>query len=187
MPTLESVKAELAALGTANSLVVRREVRDLPKILWEDERILGALQGMYAGGNGLLVATDRRLLFVDKKLIGNRVKVEDFPYEKVSSIQYQLKILFAEVTIFATGNRAEITQISPKGQARTFCESVRARMTAGPSKEPAHATGESETESEFDRMASRLERLGALRDQGLLSELEFAEQKAHLLSGKGPD
>ena len=150
MPTLETIRADLAALDDASRILARREIKELPNVLWDDERVKGAVQGRYGRGQGLLVATDRRLVFLDKKLIGDRVRVEDFPYDKVSSIQYQLKFISAEVTIFTSGNRAEITDIIPKRAARTFCESVRATMTKPPEQPAVRAAPQPSSIKEED-------------------------------------
>lgn len=187
MPSLESIKADLSALDSASQFVARREINELPNILWDGEHKRAALQGLYGGGQELLLATDRRLIFVDKKMIGNRVKVEDFPYDKVSSIQYQTKMLTAVVTIFASDNEAEVEQIIPKHQARAFCESARAWMTEGPKEPPAPEASSVPTPNPqldaVERLASGLERLAALRDKGLLSDAEFEDQKSKLLAG----
>ena len=188
---LQEIRDQLASsLDGVATLLGRREVNDLPNILSDDEQIRGALQGRYGGGEGLLVATDRRMVFVDKKLIGNRVKVEDFPYDSVSSIQYELKILFATVTIFASGNKAEIEQVMPKALARSFCEAVRALISGGTDGRLADRDGVSvQPESKptgVEQMADALERLADLRDRGLLSDEEFAEQKRSLLSKTSP-
>lgn len=183
---LQEIRDQLASLDGVAALLGRREINDLPNILRDDEQVRGALQGLYEGGQGLLVATDRRMVFVNKKLIGNRVKVEDFPYASVSSIQYELKLLFAAVTIFASGNRAEIEQVMPKSLARSFCEAVRAFISRADDRHlAAGGDGSPQPESQpsgIEQMADALERLADLRDQGLLSEEEFAEQKRSLLS-----
>ena len=46
------------------------EVKELAKILWTDEQPMKMARGTYHGGNGIIVATDRRLIFIDKGLIG---------------------------------------------------------------------------------------------------------------------
>ena len=183
---LQEIRDQLSSLDGVATLLGRREINDLPNILWDDEQIKGALQGLYGGGQGLLVATDRRMVFVDKKLIGNRVKVEDFPYDSVSSIQYELKMLFATVKVFASGNKAEIEQVMPKALARSFCEAVRALISGGDGRRVADRDGVSvppeSRPSGVEQMADALERLADLRDRGLLSDEEFAEQKRSLLS-----
>ena len=187
---LQEIRDQLGSLDGVAALLGRREINDLPNILRDDEQVRGALQGLYGGGQGLLVATDRRLVFVDKKLIGNRVKVEDFPYDSISSIQYELKMLFATVTIFASGNKAEIEQVMPKALARSFCEAVRALISGGDYRQLADRDGASvqpeSKPSSVDQMADALERLADLRDRGLLSDEEFAEQKQRLLSTTSP-
>ena len=176
---LQEIRDQMGSLDGIAHLLGRREINDLPNILSDDEHIRSALQGRYEGGQGLLVATDRRLVFVDKKLIGNRVKVEDFPYDSISSIKYELEMLMATVTIFASGNEADIEQIIPKDLARSFCETVRSLISKG--KDGVSVQHESMSSS-IEQMANALERLADLRDRGLLSDKEFAEQKQSLLS-----
>lgn len=187
---LQEIRDQLGSLDGVATLLGRREINDLPNILWDDEQVRGALQGLYGGGQGLLIATDRRMMFVDKKLIGNRVKVEDFPYDSISSIQYELKMLFATVTIFASGNKAEIEQVVPKALARSFCEAVRALISGGNDRQLTDRDGVSVQPgprlSDVEQMADALERLADLRDRGLLSDEEFAEQKRGLLSKTSP-
>ncbi len=84
-------------------------------------------QRAYQGGFGLLVATNQRLIFVDKGLIYG-IRAEDFPCEKITSIEYQAGILFGDITIHASGNRARIEQVD-KRQAAAFADFVRARTT----------------------------------------------------------
>ena len=60
------------------------EAKALLEVLGPDEIPERAVKGFYGGGNGLLVATDRRVVFVDKGLVG--LRVEEFPYNKISSI-----------------------------------------------------------------------------------------------------
>ena len=181
MPTMEAVKEQLTNLDAASTLLGRREIKDLPNILWDDEPVIGAVQGLYGGGNGLLVATDRRLIFIDRKMLGDRVKVEDFPYNKVSSIQYELKIMSAKITIFASGNKAEIEQVMPKGQARNFCENVRHRID-GEAEDAATESADPTNQGGYygDVLAS-LERLGKLHENGVLDDDEFKAEKQKIL------
>ncbi len=194
MPNIEEVKSQLSGWEAAKGWAAKPEVDELPKVLWDDESIRGALQGSYGGGSGLLVATDRRLVFVNKKFIG--VKVEDFAYDKVTSIQYELNILSADVKIFASGNAAEIESALPKHQVREFCEVVRGMISAAAASihatdasvgvvaetAPPGSAGKGGTAGVVE-MADALERLAQLRVQGLLSEEEFEEQKRRLLDG----
>lgn len=176
MPTLEEVKQQLSGLDSWSAILGRKEIKELPRILWEGEQIRGAIQGLYNNRLGLLVSTDRRLIFVDKGWVG--LKVEDFPYDKITSIQYQLGWIFGEITIFASGNRAEIKQLA-KDQARPFAEKVRNMISGGQAFSNVGTTPE--RHSSQDDLIAKLEKLARLREQGILTDEEFAEQKSLLL------
>lgn len=174
MPSLEEVKQQLSALDAWSARLGRKEITELPKILWEGEQIRGAIQGAYNNRLGLLVATDRRLIFIDKGWVS--LKVEDFPYDKISSIQYQLGWVFGEITVFASGNRAEIKQLA-KDQTRPFAEKVRNMISGGQISQKSEHIVES-APADF---VSQLEKLAKLRDQGILTEVEFSDQKRLVL------
>lgn len=176
MPSLEEIKKQIGSLDSASKLLGRKEIKELPNILHDDERVERIVQGMYNNGIGVLVATNKRLVFVDKGLIAG-VKVEDFPYDKISSIQYKTGLLFGDITIFASGNKAEISQIEKK-QTRDFAESIRVRTTpvSTPVSTPRPAAA-------ADDMVSKLERLAELKAKGILTDEEFQQQKSKLLNG----
>lgn len=182
MPTLDEIRSQIAGLDGVSRLLGRKEIKELPKILWGDEQVERIVQGFYGGGTGVLVATNKRLIFVDKGLLYG-LKVEDFPYDKVSSIQYETGLMFGSITIYTSGNKAVIEHVE-KQQARAFGEFARARTTArtrsaaftGPAPHAASSNPAG------DDVVSRLERLAQLRDRGVLSEQEFAEQKQRILA-----
>lgn len=173
MPTLEQIQEQLKRIDGISHLLGRKEIKELPAILWEDEQVEHMVQGIYNNGLGALFATNKRLLFVDKGMIFG-LKVEDFPYDKITSIQYETGMLQGKLTIFASGNRAEITNCE-KGLVRGFSEYVRARISS-PQESKAPATGSS------DDVISKLERLAKLKEQGILTDEEFLQQKAKILA-----
>lgn len=176
MPSLEEVKLQLKTLDATSSFLARKEISELPSILWEGENLRGAIQGNYHNRIGLLVATDRRLIFIDKGLVS--LRVEDFPYDRITSIQYETGWLFGEITIFASGNRADIKQLD-KAKTRPFAEMVRNHTTNRESKAPP--PGAAAAEIPIDHI-SALERLGRLKNDGVITTVEFEAQKAKILS-----
>ena len=176
MPTLDEIKAQVKQHGVS-SVWGRREINELPNILAADEPVMNIVQGFYSGGTGILVATDRRLVFIDKGMIYG-LKVEDFPYDKLSSIQYSTGLLLGDITVHTSGNIAKIDHVE-KGQARAFAEAVRQRLSA-----PKQVTPAGPIVEPVDDFISKLERLGKLRDSGVLTPEEFAEQKQRVLEGK---
>jgi len=170
----KAIKQAINKLSGAHKFLGRREIKELPKILWEDELPEKAVQGIYASRNGLLVATNKRLIFIDKGIFS--LKVEDFPYDKITSIQYSTGLLWGEIDIFASGNKAEIKQV-PKDLVRDFADYVRAKIT----KVPHSGTAQPQSTPPND-LINQLERLVKLKEQGVLTEEEFQLQKAKLLN-----
>jgi hypothetical protein len=177
MPTLDQIQTQLQKLDGVSSFLAKKEIKELPNILWHDEEVKGLIQGMYNNGNGLLVGTNSRLIFINKKLLGGIV-VEDFPYDKISSIQYETGLLFGKITIFTSGNKALIEQTDKK-QARTFCDEARERIS-NKSAAAAPVPVAAQPGTQVD-VADQLQKLAALKEKGILTEEEFQAQKKKLL------
>lgn len=173
MPTIDEVNAQLESIDGWTKFLSRREINELPNVLWPKERIEQFGGGTYEGKRGVLVATNRRLIFLDKGLI--RLKVEDFPYDKVTSAQVETGLIWGKLTILASGNKAVIDNM-PKDQARSLGDHVRRRLNKPSPQQPGPERG-----TPSDDVVSQLERLAKLRQQGLLTDQEFVAQKRRLL------
>lgn len=175
MPTLQEVKQQANKLDGVSKFLSRKEINELPKILWENEAVENMAQGTYNNGSGLLVASNKRLLFIDKGWFS--LKVEDFPYDKISSIQYETGMLSGSITIYCSGNKAAISNIIPKQKCRDFAEYIRARI----SKPMEHASMPTAAASSGNSVADQLEKLASLREKGVLTDEEFANEKRKIL------
>lgn len=163
---------EKIQLSNTSAFLGRREISELPNILAPDEVIDNIAQGTYNNGQGILVSTDRRLLFVDKGLMFG-LKVEDFPLDKISSIQYEIGLLLGDIKIHTTGNAAKIENIE-KASARGFAEFVRNKLS-----QPKEFV--SQNVALEPNILDQLEKLAKLKESGILSEEEFNNQKKKLL------
>lgn len=135
MPTLNEVKAQMRAVGGPNGWASPETIKDLPNVLFPDERIVSAITGKYLGNGGLAVATDRRVLFVNRNRSsrGNKVIVKVFAYNKITSVEARTGLANGKLTIFATGTSAEIDSV-PNDKLRRFAETTRSLMSGGGSK-----------------------------------------------------
>lgn len=177
MPTLEEIHEQLKSSNVEKMHLGKKEIKELPSILWDDEKIEKLTSGLYNNGSGIFVATNKRVLFVDKGILFG-LKVEDFPYDKISSIQYKTGFVMGEIKIFCSGNKAEITHV-PNEDAKNISEYIRARST--PITANSSATQEVTNKGSPD-FISMLERLAALKNQGILTEEEFLTQKQKILN-----
>jgi hypothetical protein len=178
MATQSEINERIKKIG-AGSFLTKREIQYLPNILWEDETVEKLVESFYEKGQGILVATNKRLVFLDKGRLGG-LRVKDFPYDVITSIQYSTGLLMGEITIFSSGDKSTIGNIS-KQLVANFAEYVRARITptSQPVTTPAPAPPSAQPQED---MISKLERLGALKDNGIISDKEFEEQKAKILN-----
>jgi hypothetical protein len=104
MVSKESVEAQLIKLGfNIHSWVNRAEVRELPNILLPDEEIYECVNGYYEGGLALLVATNVRVLLIDKKPL-NFLTVEDLRFDMINQMDYSHRMMGAQISISA-GNK----------------------------------------------------------------------------------
>ena len=151
---------------------VHRELRTLPALLGEDERVLDLTQGEHDGSRGLIAVTDRRVMFVDDGIV--RTRVEELPHEEIASVECSSSIRSGTLTILASAGQVVFENVMPRRQAEEVAELIRARMGA----EPAQAPPSPPAGDPFET----LRKLGELRDAGVLTQDEFDEHKRSILS-----
>ena len=151
----------------------RRELRKLNEHLWPDEKVDEITAGYYGGGTGLIVLTDRRLFFFKDGWVAKTS--EDFPHEKVSSVQFSSGLLLGNIAVFASGNKAVIENVN-KSDGKRIVDNMRARLSA-----PATQQRVAENREAPQDHLAQIEKLGELRDAGVLTDEEFETKKSELL------
>ncbi|MER6271503.1 PH domain-containing protein [Streptomyces sp900105755] len=170
---------DAAAAKLSSTLGSKREIQRLPEVLWEGETVEMLATGQYGGGAGLIAMTNLRLIFYKNGIMSP--KVEDFPYGKVSSVQWQGGIMMGTLTVYTSGNRADIKNM-PKDQGKALADSLRRHIAQGTAPgAPATAPAGSPAPAAGQDVASRLATLDQLRGQGLVSEQEYAQRRAQIL------
>ncbi|MCS3870101.1 hypothetical protein J3D55_003017 [Chryseobacterium ginsenosidimutans] len=126
---LDEIKDELEKLDINPTFFARKEIHELPNVLSQDEKIVYLVEGRNKTTTHhiVLVATDRRLIFIDKEMFYG-LKVEDFSYDKVTSIQYEKEFMLASIDINVSSDIVEIDGVG-KYEAELFCEKVRDFMS----------------------------------------------------------
>lgn len=172
----EDLRSDIAAAKSRMRVKLGggREIKRLPEHLWEGETVERMTTGVYGNGTGLIVLTDRRLLFVQDGVMSKRS--EDFPLDKVSSVQWGSGLMLGAITIFASGNKTEIKNVN-KDDGKEIVDLVRARISA-PSAAPSAAAGGGVVQPDI---IGQLKQLGELKEAGVLSTEEFEAKKAELL------
>jgi Bacterial PH domain/Short C-terminal domain len=140
----------------------------------QDEQIIASVLGAYESKimgrdtvrNGVFLATDKRILFYGKKMMGYDLEV--FPYENISSFEIGKGILGRSISFFASGNKVKMKWIN-QGEVDKFIEYVRENVGK-----------KSETKSSTNA-ADEIKKLAELKDAGILTEEEFEAKKKQLL------
>ena len=80
----QRVKAELLKAGMTTYGLLKGESRHLPSIIHKNEHIYGVVYGRSDKGSAMIVATDRRVLYLDHKILFN--KSDELTYDVVSGV-----------------------------------------------------------------------------------------------------
>jgi hypothetical protein len=168
---------DAAAAKLSSTLGSKREIQRLPEVLWEGETVEMLATGQYGGGAGLVAMTNMRLIFLKHGIM--QQKVEDFPYPKISSVQWLGGMIMGTLTVYTSGNRADIKNM-PKAQGKALADELRRHIAAGtapgapagPTTAPAVPTQD---------VASRLATLDQLRAQGAITDVEYQDRRTKIL------
>lgn len=114
---IERVKKEMLAGGVTKFGLHRSEARFLPSVIHQDEKIGGVVTGWYEGGTAMLVATNRRVLFIDKKPM--YTTKDEVTYDVVSGVRLDVGVLATSVTLHTRIKDYMIKYASPVA-ARKF-------------------------------------------------------------------
>jgi len=86
MPHSQRIKKDLQRLGVSRYAMLRSESRYLPHIIRPDEQLGGIAYGHYEEGFAMLIATDRRVLFLDKKPLF--INQDEFNYFTITGVTF---------------------------------------------------------------------------------------------------
>ncbi|MCT2406542.1 PH domain-containing protein [Chryseobacterium antibioticum] len=196
---LDEIKDQIVATGAKLSLFVDSEVEELVNVLDKDEKLIAIAEGKYLYNNleGIVVSTEKRIIFVDKKFFGG-VFENEFPLHKVSSVQHDTNLMSSTLKVYTPGFTAEF-KLYIKSAAKNFFDAVQNYIGRSEDQirlqqmqvklqqqqtvpQPQQSQPNSEPKEAPAVIFDQLEKLGKLRELGVLTEEEFAEQKKKLLA-----
>ena len=113
----------------SSDITSKGEFRMLPDVLQVGETPKCIITGMYNNRSGMLVATDRRLVFLDKQMFGV-METETILYEALSAVQWSTGVLMGSVTLHAHGKSNKVTNVQ-KAYVRYFANYIETRIMGG--------------------------------------------------------
>lgn len=177
---LDEIKDQMNTLPTQFSIFVNNEVNELAHILDKNERLIAIAEGKYVNRNldGILISTEHRVIFIDKEPLGD-VTENEFPHHQIVSIQHSYGLISSELKIFTNeGIKAEF-KLQNRNAAKTFYEAIQNYVYSP--KNRLNQQGYQSIKEDADSIFEKLEKLGKLKESGILTGEEFEEQKKKLL------
>ncbi|MCY4107872.1 MAG: PH domain-containing protein [Chloroflexi bacterium] len=171
----EAISKATRELGDYYRRIVKKELDELPSILGEGELPEKMMVGWYDGGQGLLVATGERLIFLDKRGFTG-LRVGSLVSKKITWAQPKTGMITGSIRIHAAGNVEMISGIA-KELAHPFAKFLRQKVSSAQSPVYVQAPSPPSVSS----LADELKKLAELVDMGILTKEEFEQQKAKLL------
>lgn len=107
MVSLDYVEDQLKKVGCNFRFWCRPEIKELQNILVPGETVAQAVVGRYENGFALLVATDHRLLLVDKKPMF--LTLEDLRFDMISEIDYSAQVFEGTIKIMTPNRKLVFT------------------------------------------------------------------------------
>jgi hypothetical protein len=160
-----------ARYGTAEDYGVKNTLAELNQLLHEDEDLIGMIQifdGVEARG-GMFV-TDRRIICITKGMSFN-AQTTDFPYSKISSIDFNPGFFETKFAIHTSGNSMDFITHN-QSLATQIINYVREKITTSTSPKESTNSGD---------LLGQLEKLAKLKEIGAITDDEFNAKKTEIL------
>ena len=175
--TLNEIKEQMEQVGIKDLFGTKREVKQLPDIINDDEVIVYGCSGMNDGNTVLCILTNKRILMLDKGLLYG-IKSTEIPLDMVNGVSYSKGLMLGKISIT---NCATITKLENvnKNDAPIMSNAIKEQAE----QHKSHLKKENQPDSsthhddlETDQLVNELRKLKPLVDDGIITEDEFHEQ-----------
>lgn len=179
MPTLEQVKEQIRNLPEKYIFYTKKEINYLPEILIEGEQIRALTSGYVGSRTVLAVCTNRRILFLDKGMFFG-LRQWQMGLDRVQSIDGNYLIVFGTIRIWDGASAVNMSMVWAKS-IDPFIKAVRTAIDEFRKIAFREVVGSGAPSTPATDIASQIERLVKLKEQGHITEEEFQAQKKKLL------
>jgi hypothetical protein len=142
MVSPQSVDEQLKRLHFVAHAWNRAEIRELPNILMPDEEMYECTNGSYEGGLAVLIATNIRVLLIDKKFL-NYLTVEDLRFDMINEIDYSHRLMGAYISISAGSKNLRFTSYN-QPRLRKLINHVQHCIAESKKQQTTHQAGQNQ-------------------------------------------
>lgn len=115
--TAQQVEEQIKALGDFDKFFTRKEMKYLPEVLRPGEQIKAMTSGMLDNNTWLIIATNQRVIFLDKGMLYGLKQLE-IPLKAITAIINKQGLMFGGINITAASVTHTITMIDKKDVKR---------------------------------------------------------------------
>nr|ALS89070.1 Rv1155_F420: PPOX class probable F420-dependent [uncultured bacterium] len=119
----QRIKDELKKAGMTAYGQFKMSSRHLPTVIKEDEHITGVVYGHTGIGLAMLVATDRRIIYLERRPLFT--SMDDISYDMIAGVKYTDAGMFPSLTLYTRMGNYTLTYINPRcgGRFEKYIES----------------------------------------------------------------
>jgi len=179
----QKIKSELEMLNANLSIFTKGEIKELPYLISEEEQIIAITDAQFVNtlAAGVLVATPKRMISVSKGMFG-AAKINDYPNESIKAVSFVTDSRSPIIKLHLDERMVEFECFMDKEDAEKFYDRIKAIYNS-PREQSSKQIGSvnKNIPVSSEDIFNQLEKLGKLRENGILTDAEFAEQKKKLL------
>lgn len=182
--TLDEIKVQMENAGISDLWGTKREVKELPKILNDNEIIKYGCSGFNDNNTVLCLCTNQRILFLDKGLLYG-IKSTEIPLDMVNGVSYEKGLILGKIAITNGANTTKLEQINKKDapiMADTIKKEAMNYKKSLQAKNNDNLSIQHEASNNTDNLIKQLKELKKLVDEGILTQEEFEAKKKQLLN-----
>lgn len=174
--TYEEIQKRLKELGQIDMFGTKKEVKELPNIMYAGETLEYLMSGFMNGNTWLIVCTNKRILFLDKGLIFGCKQLE-IPLDKVNSVETSKGLLLDSIKVWDGASAMKIDNVQ-KFALQPFVTAVNNAREALKNNNQQIKV---EKNNDTNDYIKELEKLAELKEKGIITEDEFLSKKKQLL------
>lgn len=179
----QKIKNELERLHANLSVFTKGEIKELPYLISEDEQIIAITDAQFVNtlDAGVLVATPLRLISVSKGMFG-AAKINIYPNETIKLLSFVTHPRSPIIQLHLEERTVEFECYMDKEDAEKFYDTIK-NIYNNPQEQSLKQVdaANKNVSVSSEEVFNQLEKLGKLRENGILTDAEFAEQKKKLL------
>lgn len=174
--TYEEIQKRLKELGQIDMFGTKKEVKELPNIMYAGETLEYLMSGFMNSNTWLIVCTNKRILFLDKGLIFGCKQLE-IPLDKVNSVETSKGLLLGSIKVWDGASAMKIDNVQ-KFALQPFVTAVNNAREALKNNNQQIKV---EKNNDTNDYIKELEKLAELKEKGIITEDEFLSKKKQLL------